>query len=257
MSQTRKLHIAHLFPDLLNLYADRGNIQTLVQRLHWRGIESEVHAVTHRDTPRFSAYDLVLLGGGSDREQEIVARYLSHYKQELQTAVQSGLPLLGICGGYQLLGSYYQLPGGIKVEGLEVLNMYTSAESSSKRLIGNIAIQSEYGVMMGFENHGGRTIHEHKPLGHVLYGHGNDGQNQTEGVHHLNVWGTYIHGPLLPKNPDFADAVLRTALQYSEQSDELSTLDDADEGLAREAFLTKRMPNLDTSILSAHSDNAD
>lgn len=249
MSQTRKLHIAHLFPDLLNLYADRGNIQTLVQRLHWRGIESEIHAVTHRDTPRFAAYDLVLLGGGSDREQEIVARYLSPFKHELQRAVVNGLPLLGICGGYQLLGAYYQLPGGKKVEGLEILNMYTSADPDAQRLIGNIAIQSEYGVILGFENHGGRTTHEHLPLGRVLHGHGNDGRSEAEGVHHLNVWGTYIHGPLLPKNPNFADAVLQSALQYSEQSDDLQPLDDTHEKAARQAFASRRIPSMDQSLL--------
>lgn len=249
MTQARKLHIAHLFPDLLNLYADRGNVRSLVQRLRWRGIDSEIHAITHRDVPRFTAYDLVLLGGGSDREQEIVANHLAGLKLELKKAISAGLPLLGICGGYQLLGEYYQLPDGQKISGLGVLDMYTNATADAPRLIGNIAISSPYGVIMGFENHGGRTVHHHAPLGTVLQGHGNDGQSGFEGVHHQNVWGTYIHGPLLPKNPTFADAVLQAALRYSGQSDELAPLEDEAEQNARTAFLNRRLQNVDPSVL--------
>ncbi|MFB5190423.1 type 1 glutamine amidotransferase [Alicyclobacillus fastidiosus] len=243
----RTLNIAHLYPDLLNLYADRGNIVTLVQRLRWRGIEATVHEVTHQDAPRLSAYDLVLLGGGSDREQEIVGEYLLKHKQEFKAAVDSGLPLLAICGGYQLLGAFYQLPNGQKIQGLDILDMYTSAGTGLPRLIGNVAIETEYGIVMGFENHGGRTVHQHRPLGKVLHGHGNDGESGYEGVHHMNIWGTYIHGPLLPKNPQFADAVLATALEYAGHSAVLDPLDDVVEESARRAFLARRMPDVTTS----------
>lgn len=248
------LHIAHLYPDLLNLYADRGNILTLVQRLRWRGHEVVVHEVTHRDTPRLSAYDLVLLGGGSDREQALVASHLQRFQAEFKQAVEAGLPLLAICGGYQLLGAYYQLPNGKRIAGLDLLDMYTSAGTGLPRLIGNVAIETEhYGVIMGFENHAGRTLHHHSPLGKVLHGHGNDGSNGFEGVHYLNVWGTYIHGPLLPKNPHFADAILATALAYAGQESTLQPLDDSGEHLARNAFLTRRMPEVDASVLNDHA----
>lgn len=242
----RTLHIAHLFPDLLNLYADKGNILTLVQRLRWRGYDVEVHEVTHRDTPRLTAYDLVLLGGGSDREQEIVATHLKGYQQSFAHAVRDGLPVLAICGGYQLLGAYYQLPSGEKIAGLDILEMYTSAGTGLPRLIGNIAIRTEHaGVIMGFENHGGRTIHQHHPLGEVLHGHGNDGVSGLEGVHIHNVWGTYIHGPLLPKNPKFADEVLQTMLSYAGVNETLEPLDDEAEMRAREAFVKLRMPSVE------------
>lgn len=247
----RTLNIAHLYPDLLNLYADRGNILTLVQRLRWRGIEAVVHEVTHHDQPRLAAYDLVLLGGGSDREQEIVGAYLAKHKDEFARAIANGLPVLAICGGYQLLGTYYQLPDGRKIPGLDVLDMYTSAGTGLPRLIGNVAIETEYGIIMGFENHGGRTVHHHQPLGKVLHGHGNDGESGFEGVHHLNVWGTYIHGPLLPKNPQFADAVLATALAYAGHSPELEPLADDTEALARRAFLSRRMPDVNLSHLTS------
>ncbi|MFD1677529.1 type 1 glutamine amidotransferase [Alicyclobacillus fodiniaquatilis] len=248
------LNIAHLYPDLLNLYADRGNILTLVQRLRWRGIDVNLHQVTHHDTLRLTAYDLVLLGGGSDREQELVAKYLSRYQRDFKHAIASGLPLLAICGGYQLLGAYYQMPSGEKIAGLDVLDMYTSAGTGLSRLIGNVAIETEeYGVIMGFENHGGRTVHHHAPLGKVLHGHGNNGESGFEGVHHQNVWGTYIHGPLLPKNPQFADAILSTALAYAGQSTPLDPLDDDVEQAARLAFLQRRMPDVDTSLLTVQS----
>ncbi|WAH35748.1 type 1 glutamine amidotransferase [Alicyclobacillus dauci] len=252
MSQ-RTLNIAHLYPDLLNLYADRGNILTLVQRLRWRGIDVTVTEVTHRDTPRLSAYDLVLLGGGSDREQEIVGEYLYKFHEDFRQAIENGLPVLAICGGYQLLGAYYQLPNGQKVAGLDVLDLYTSAGTGLPRLIGNVAIDSPYGVIMGFENHGGRTIHHHDPLGKILQGHGNDGESGFEGVHYKNVWGTYIHGPLLPKNPGFADAVLATALEYAGQPATLEPLDDHVEQNARRAFLARRMPEVDIRLLEGDS----
>lgn len=244
----RTLHIAHLFPDLLNLYADSGNILTLTQRLRWRGFSVEVHEVTHRDAPRLAAYDLILLGGGSDREQAIVAEYLKAYKVELRAAIEGGLPTLAICGGYQLLGAYYQVPSGEKLAGLEILDMYTSSGVGLPRLIGNVAIETpDAGIVMGFENHGGRTVHHHNPLGTVIHGHGNDGESGFEGVRYHNLWGTYIHGPLLPKNPQLADTVLSTALAYAGIDETLAPLDDSIELAARDAFLALRMPSVNRS----------
>jgi CobQ-like glutamine amidotransferase family enzyme len=225
---------------LLNLYADKGNIRTLVQRCRWRGIEVEVIQVPSGEPPRLQEYHLVLLGGGSDREQELVAQTLGRQRQDWQRAVADGLPVLAVCGGYQLLGEYYQLPDGRKVEGLGLLDLRTSA--GRPRLIGNIAIDAgELGTIVGFENHGGRTEHRHAPLGRVLKGHGNNGQDGLEGVQHLNIIGTYIHGPLLPKNPRLADHLLQTALAYAGLSASLDPLDDRLEEAAHAAFLERRL----------------
>ncbi|WP_206831974.1 type 1 glutamine amidotransferase [Alicyclobacillus fructus] len=241
----KALCIAHLYPDLLNLYADRGNITVLRRRLEWRGYDVDVVRVTHGEVPDFSRYHLVLLGGGSDREQAIVADKLRGCKAEFQSAVQDGLPVLAICGGYQLLGEFYQLPSGEKVPGLALVDMVTEAMPDAPRLIGNIAVWSEeVGVIVGFENHGGRTRHGHRPLGRVLHGHGNDGVSGEEGLRHLRIWGTYVHGPLLPKNPALADAVLRDALAYAHLPDELEPLDDRLEREARAAFAALRMADV-------------
>ncbi|MBX5436075.1 MAG: glutamine amidotransferase [Alicyclobacillaceae bacterium] len=236
----RRLFIAHLYPDLLNLYADRGNIQTLRRRCEWRGIEVEVAAVSLTDELQLGDYHLVLLGGGSDREQEIVAEALRRRRAEWRAAVNDGLPVLAVCGGYQLLGSYYQLRDGRQVEGLGLLDLVTQAGPT--RLIGNIAIDSpEAGRIVGFENHSGRTRHHHQPLGRVIAGHGNNGEDGWEGVRYLNVFGTYIHGPLLPKNPRLADLLLHTALRYAGLPDHLDPLDDRLEWAAHEAFVARRI----------------
>jgi CobQ-like glutamine amidotransferase family enzyme len=230
---SKSLIIAHLFPELLNLYADKGNIQTLTQRLRWRGYNVEVHAVKATQAPELESYHLVLLGGGSDREQALVAAELYKQRSEWYTAASAGLPILAVCGGYQLLGEFYQLPGGDKVQGLSILDMTTVPGEG--RLIGNIAVESKLcGSIVGFENHGGRTHHHHAPLGTVVSGHGNNGQDRKEGVHHWNIIGTYIHGPLLPKNPQLADFVLETALTYAGLPADLEPLDDRMEWAAHE-----------------------
>ncbi|MCL6453620.1 MAG: glutamine amidotransferase [Alicyclobacillus sp.] len=234
------LHIAHLYPDLLNLYADRGNIRTLRMRCLWRGIEVTVSEVPAGSRPDFARYHLVLLGGGSDREQAIVGETLAKWKGELRAAIEAGMPLLAICGGYQLLGSYYQLPDGTKVPGLDLLDLVTVA--GSPRLIGNVAVESDLcGTIVGFENHGGRTTHNHEPLGKVVRGCGNNGKDGYEGVQYKHVIGTYIHGPLLPKNPRLADLVLARARAYQGVDHPLEPLDDTLEDAARKAFLTRRV----------------
>lgn len=236
----RPLIIAHLYPDLLNLYADKGNIRTLVKRLEWRGIEVEVNAVTLHDDLHLSKYDLVLLGGGSDREQALIGQTLRPLQQEWQVAAKNGLPILAICGGYQLIGEYYQLANGDKVEGLHLLDMITLA--GEDRFIGNIAISNnEIGTIVGFENHGGRTYHSYSPLGKILFGHGNNGTDDQEGLHYMNIFGTYIHGPLLPKNPNLADLILKTALDYAGINISLDPLDDHFENLAHDVFLHRHV----------------
>lgn len=237
MSQS--LRIAHLYPDLLNLYADKGNILTLTRRCEWRGISVDVTPVPSGTEPRLQDFHLVLLGGGSDREQTLVSQTLRTRRSEWRAAIDGGLPLLAVCGGYQLLGQSYQLPDGTKVGGLELLDLETIA--GAPRLIGNIAIDTpECGTVVGFENHGGRTTHRHAPLGFVQTGHGNNGTDKQEGVRYQNIVGTYIHGPLLPKNPRLADFVLGLALDYAGIAAELTPLEDELENLAHEAFLTRR-----------------
>ncbi|MCP1103391.1 CobQ-like glutamine amidotransferase family enzyme [Aequitasia blattaphilus] len=214
-----KLVIGHLYPDLLNLYGDRGNIQCFVKRLEWRGIEAEVIPYLSGDEIDFSALDIILLGGGSDREQEIVCAYLKEIKAEFIDYVEQGGVVLAVCGGYQLLGKYYKTKEKT-IEGLGIVDISTKWEE--KRLVDNIVLKSELFDMpvTGFENHGGRTdIGSCTPFGKVLYGNGNDEKSEYEGIVYKNVIGTYLHGPLLPKNPQICDYLLERALQkkYGEE----------------------------------------
>lgn len=225
-----KITIGHLYPDLLNLYGDRGNIQCLMKRCQWRGIEAETIAFEINDTIDFSKLDIVLLGGGSDREQMLVCSKLREIRQDFKEYVEQDGVVIAICGGYQLLGNYYDTDQG-KIEGLELADMYT--EQGEGRLISNIVLQSDLFDMpiVGFENHGGRTyINNNKPLGKVLYGSGNDGKSGYEGIVYKNVIGTYLHGPLLPKNPQLADWLIQRALERKyEKNVNLEPLDDSQE----------------------------
>ena len=235
-----KLTIGHLYPDLLNLYGDRGNIQCLMKRCLWRGIEAETIAFELDDKIDFSNLDIVLLGGGSDREQMLVCEKLKEIQKDFKEYVEQDGVVIAICGGYQLLGNYYKTEEGI-IEGLSLVDMYT--EQGENRLIDNIVLQSELFDMpiVGFENHGGRTfIGENKPLGKVLYGSGNDGKSGYEGVVYKNVIGTYLQGPLLPKNPQLADELILRALKkkYGENIT-LSALDDSQEKAANDYIFNR------------------
>ena len=186
-----KITIGHLYPDLLNLYGDRGNIQCLMKRCLWRGIEAETIAFELGDKIDFSKLDIVLLGGGSDREQMLVCEKLKEIQKDFKAYVEDNGVVIAICGGYQLLGNYYKTDQGM-IEGLKLVDM--STEQGKGRLIGNIVMQSDLFDMpiVGFENHGGRTtIGNNKPLGKVLSGYGNDGQSGEEGVVYKNVIGTF------------------------------------------------------------------
>ena len=194
-----KITIGHLYPDLLNLYGDRGNIQCLMKRCLWRGIEAETIAYELDDRIDFSKLDIVLLGGGSDREQMLVCEKLKEIQKDFKAYVEDNGVVIAICGGYQLLGNYYKTDQGM-IEGLKLVDM--STEQGKGRLIGNIVMQSDLFDMpiVGFENHGGRTtIGNNRSLGKVLSGYGNDGQSGEEGVVYKNVIGTYLHGPLHPR----------------------------------------------------------
>ncbi|MEE0810300.1 type 1 glutamine amidotransferase [Blautia sp.] len=224
-----KLTIGHLYPELLNLYGDRGNIQCMMKRSLWRGIEAETIAFGLEDSIDFSKLDIVLLGGGSDREQRIVCSRLRDIRENFHHYVEDGGSVLAVCGGYQLLGHYYKTEEDT-LEGLSLVDLYT--EQGSPRLIDNIVLENpDFSLpIVGFENHGGRTyIGDNKPFGKVVYGHGNNGEDGQEGVLYKNVVGTYLHGPLLPKNPHICDYLLSNALERKYGKGTLEPLDDTQE----------------------------
>ncbi len=239
------LKILHLYPDLLNLYGDRGNIACLVKRLEWRGMSAKTEKYTCDDTKPFdlSDVDIVFIGGGSDREQKIVCHRLLEHKKQLKEYVEDGGALIAVCGGYQLLGKYYKLEDET-IEGLDILDIYT--EQGKKRLIGNVVLESDMigGKIVGFENHGGRThIGSHTPLGRVVYGFGNDDKSGYEGVAYKNVVATYLHGPLLPKNPRLCDYVLTRAIKRRHPDfSGLEPIDDALEITANEYIVNRFKP---------------
>jgi lipid II isoglutaminyl synthase (glutamine-hydrolysing) len=211
------LRVCSLYPELMNIYADRGNIAILRARCEWRGIGFE-HAAASLEAPLDpDAHDLFYMGGGQDRDQVAVAHDMVQTKREaLHAAADRGAVVLAVCGGYQLLGHSYQL-GDEELPGVGLVDLRT-VRQPGPRLIGNCAIEADFGdgarVIAGFENHGGRTHlgAGERPLGRVLAGHGNNGSDGFEGVHRDNVIGTYLHGPLLPKNVWLADRLIELAL---------------------------------------------
>ncbi|MBQ5440434.1 MAG: glutamine amidotransferase [Clostridia bacterium] len=233
-----KLRIAHLYPDLLNLYGDIGNMTTLKKRCEWRDISVQIDPIYGNEKISFTDYDLVFLGGGSDREQLLVRDKLIKMKKELTAYVNDGGVLAAVCGGYQLLGSYYKLENET-IEGLEILNIQT--EVGKTRLISDVVIENEqFGTIVGFENHGGRTyINDHTPLGKVLYGNGNNGTDGYEGVIYKNVIATYLHGSLLPKNPKLADHIIKLMLEQRGLPSELKPLDDTIENNAHQYIIDR------------------
>lgn len=238
-----KLTIGHLYPDLLNLYGDRGNIISLKKRCEWRGITTEIKEFQLNDDIDFNSLDIVFLGGGSDREQLLVCNRLKEIKEAFSCYVENGGVVAAICGGYQLLGHYYKLKNET-IEGLSILDIYT--EMGDSRLIGNVVIECDLlkqpFKVAGFENHGGRThINGHQPLGTVKYGYGNNGTDGFEGVIYKNVIGTYLHGPLFPKNPALTDFILSKALEkaYQDTFVSLEALDDTVENAARHYIVNR------------------
>ncbi len=226
------LRVCALYPDLMNIYADRGNIAVLRARCEWRGIGFALDSSGLAEGLDADAHDLLYIGGGQDRDQILVAEDMVATKREaLHAAAERGAVVLAVCGGYQLLGTSYQL-GERELPGVGLVDLWTVREPGP-RLIGNCAIEADLGtgprVIAGFENHGGRTHlgSGEKPLGHVLKGHGNNGGDGFEGVRRGNVIGTYLHGPLLPKNVWLADRLIELALGI-----ELKPLDDAMEDAA-------------------------
>ena len=230
------IRVAHLYPDYLNIYADRGNIAVLAKRAAWRGHELDVTEIDLHDAIDPRAYDLYYLGGGQDREQILVAPDLAAKAQPLKEAAAAGAAMLAVCGGYQLLGRGYRGYQGEDMPGVGLLPLETVA--GDRRMIGDVLIDTELGPIVGFENHAGRTRLDPgaEPLGRVVAGFGNDGESGFEGCRVGRVIGTYLHGPLLPRNPRLADWLLAQALAHGTggEAPELAPLDDELEAEARE-----------------------
>ena len=214
-----KIVVGHLYPDYLNIYADRGNIAVLSRRAAWRGHDLEVRAVSVGDPLPPDEHDLLYVGGGQDREQALVAQDLAAKAEDLRRAVDGGAAVLAVCGGYQLLGRSYRDFHGTELPGIGLLPLDTVA--GERRMIGDVLLECELqpGVrrtLAGFENHVGRTRLDPgaDPLGRVVAGFGNDGESGFEGCRVGRVVGTYLHGPLLPRNPWFADWLLAQALAH-------------------------------------------
>ncbi len=277
-----KLNIGWLYPDLMNIYGDRGNIIVLQKRCEWRGIKTEIISIDQNtNNEQLLNCDLLMMGGAQDTQQEIVGKDLEKKKQTLKKMIEDYVPGLYICGGFQYLGKYYKEASGNIINQLGILDMYTE-NPGDRRLIGNIAIEVDFVIanevkqskwvekrkgphglrpqddddciLVGFENHGGRTIlgSNIKPLGKVIYGYGSNDVSLEEGAIYKNTIGTYFHGPILPKNPELADWLIARALEKkygstssseSKEKIELKILNDSIAKKAREVILKKLIKN--------------
>lgn len=241
-NEEKSIKILYLYPDMLELYGDYGNIQVLKYRIESRGYKAIIDRYSIGDTaPNFNDYDIVFAGGGADNEQSILAEDLVKYKDNIKDAVKNGVFFLLICGAYQLFGKYYKGVEGNIIPGLEVFDYYTVANPDrKKRCIGNIVIETKMGNVIGFENHGGQTFDISNSFGNVLFGNGNKFGDSEEGFFENNVIATYLHGPLLSKNPELCDYIIRYCLdrKYNENV-ELEPLNDEFENLCREQLLNR------------------
>ncbi len=255
------LRIGWLYPELMSTYGDRGNITVLQKRCEWRNIEVQVLSLDLGfRISDLKSCDMIFMGGAQDTQQKIVEKDIRDKKQAIRDKIEEGTPALLICGAYQMFGNYYKEADGTKLPGLGIFDLHTE-NPGKDRLIGNISINIDdlisniydskndrsylidnRSTLVGFENHGGRTYlgKEIKPLGVVQKGYGNNGKDKTEGAVYKNSFGTYLHGPILPKNPEFADLLISLALEkkYGEKI-ELEKLDDSIEEKARQAIIKK------------------
>ena len=223
-----EINIYHMYPDLLNLYGDIGNVTCLKKRCEWRGIDVNVVDFSLSNERNINEADIFFMGGGSDRGQSIVYSHFLKYKKGVSNAIEDGSVFLAICGGYQLLGESYIDAEGLEIPGIGVFDYNTKSEEG--RLIGNVIIENKQGLepktIVGFENHGGRTYHDYDALGSVIAGNGNNGKDGLEGMIYKNCIGTYLHGPILPKNPHLADHIILSALKRRYDVKKLEKLDD-------------------------------
>ena len=248
------LNICHLYPDLMDTYGDRGNIIGLTKRCQWRGIETVVKSISVDDSLNPEEFDIFFFGGGQDRQQEIVGRDLPKKAKALKESVEQGTTLLAICGGYQLLQNYFKTLEGIEIKGIGLFDAHTLG--STTRMIQNLLVEINPDLqweitknyhstinrqlsmnLIGFENHSGKTYlgKNLKPLGKVIKGSGNNGEDGTEGAVYKNAFGCYLHGSLLPKNPHFADYLITKTLERRYGKIKLEPLDDSIEWQAHRA----------------------
>ncbi len=242
MSARHQVRLAYLYPRLLNLYSDAGNVLCLQRRCAWRDIDLQVDEIDVSESPRFESYDMAFIGGGEDRQQTIAARDIVLTKAPgLRAALEGGLVCLAVCGGYQLLAEYYKPAAGDPLPGVGHFKAYTEhAGAGVPRFVGNVAARRAGNWLVGFENHGGRTtLTGSRPLAKVVTGSGNNGVDGFEGALEGNAFGTYLHGSLLPKNPDLADELIGLALARKGIAGPLKPLDDATEARARAAVLSR------------------
>lgn len=239
-----KLKIYHMYNDVLNLYGDRGNIICMRKRLNWRGIDAEIVKLPVGEFSTLADCDIVFIGGGQDFEQEVLLDDLHRGKdREIKAAIEDGVTFLTICGGYQMMGSYYETYDHVRCDFIGAVDFHTVG--SRQRMIGNYKFRCSDSAggstVVGFENHSGKTWLGSgvEPLGHVLAGFGNNGEDGTEGVRYKNLIGTYSHGPLLPKNPEFCDRLLLGALSRKYGITELEKLNDTAETAAHDAMCRK------------------
>lgn len=246
------LTIGWLYPELMSTYGDRGNIIVLEKRCRWRGIRIEIKKldIGHK-VQELKTCDLLFMGGAQDRQQKIVAGDLRKKAKALQEMIEDGIPGLYICGAYQFLGKYYKEADGTIIEGLDILNLYTEHPGENQpRLIGNVVVRGSFDFaqdnkvfnLVGFENHGGRTYlgKGAQPLGEVIKGFGNNGTDKTEGAVYKNSFCSYLHGPILPKNPHLADLLIKSALKKKYiKTVKLENLDDSLEWRAHKTIADK------------------
>jgi lipid II isoglutaminyl synthase (glutamine-hydrolysing) len=239
-----KFTVGWLYSDLMNIYGDRGNILTLLRRAQWRGLDASVVELQRGPAKNIDDVDVFFFGGGQDREQALIYDDLREHKQDqLQQAVKNGAQILAVCGGYQLLGHYYQTAEGERYDGIGLLDVTTRA--GKKRFIGDVVVQTSIegltpSTLVGFENHSGRTFlgPNARPLGKVVTGKGNNGSDRTEGTVQGGIIGTYLHGSLLPKNPHLADHLIAQALRRRGDG-ALAPLDDSQEFAAHDWILQR------------------
>ena len=214
------LELAYLYPKLLNIYGDRGNVLTLTFRCQARGINLNVTTVGIGESLQGKEFDIVFIGGGQDQQQVLVSDDLQEKKKELINFVENNVVFLAVCGGYQLLGKYYKTSDGSEISGIEALDLYTVA--GNKRMIGNVLCkelgckdEETTSLIVGFENHSGKTYlgSSVKPFAKIIRGRGNNGEDSFEGVRYKNIFGTYLHGSFLPKNSQIADKLIKLALE--------------------------------------------
>ncbi|HEV2405452.1 MAG TPA: hypothetical protein VGR88_08375 [Ktedonobacterales bacterium] len=237
------LRICHLYPKVLSVAGDRGNLFAIQRRCEWRGIQTEVTDVDVGQTARFPDFDIILFHGGQDKEMDVAARDMEEKNALLREAVESDVVVLAVCAGFQLLGNYYQPYTGPRLEGAHAVDMHTIGGNS--RYMNHIAIECDFAAggkqtLVGFENHSGRTYLGPgvQPLGKVIAGGGNNGEDGGEGARYRQVYGTYLHGPVLPKNPWFTDHLIVNGLRHRYGAVEpLSALPDGAEQRAHDAAL--------------------